>query len=90
MIYDKVLFLGSLIIGHWSKSFSFSAKFLFLTLSNKAQLLPLVWYVNEWIYGHFDFGLISTFVSAFFREHLWRRAIPSDGGVICQQVIHLK
>lgn len=66
MIYDKVLFLVSLIIWHTCKAFSFSAKFLLLTLSNKAQPLPPMWYVNEWMWGHFDFGSVSTFVSAFF------------------------
>lgn len=64
MMYDKVLFLGSLIIWHRSKSSSFSAEFIFLTLSNKAQLLPRV--SNERVCGHFDFGLISAFVSPFF------------------------
>lgn len=80
MIYDKVLFLGSLIIWHSSQSFSFLMfnflfltlfNFLFLTLSYKALLLPLVWCVNEWMYGCFDFGLIIAFVSAFFLSWLF-------------------
>lgn len=92
MIYDKVLFLVSLIIWHTCKAFSFSAKFLLLTLSNKAQPLPPMWYVNEWMWGHFDFGSVSIFVSAFFFvcEHLWRRALFGDHGAIGWQVIHLK